>query len=412
MAIHQTFCLYTLKKGGFSAILGVKLGFACFFLTGCQQSGSSNSTGITPKAVTGEDVVEHYANLVLATYSDALTAAERMRANIEVFCEAPSAGTLTAARDAYINARIPYLQSEVFRFYEGPIDDENGPEGLLNAWPIDEAYIDSVVDAPQAGLINNPAQMPEISPEALLAANEKDGEENISAGYHAIEFLLWGQDLSEEGPGARPASDFVSAPNADRRRAFLLAATDLLVANLQGLVDEWQVKGLNYRQRFLTKPTDEALNNILTGMTMLSGFEMASERLMVAYDTQAQEDEHSCFSDTTHLDVIYDIQGINNVFFGSYTRLDDNETMHGASIYDLLHAADPNLAETLKVITRKSLDAARDIPAPFDQAILGEDDAEGRLKILRSVEVLEAQSERLKQAGEALGLGPIQEVGS
>ena len=61
------------------------------------------------------------------------------------------------------------------------------------------------------------AAFPEITAEALTAANEEGGETNISTGWHAIEFLLWGQDLSATGPGARPATDYTTAPNAERR---------------------------------------------------------------------------------------------------------------------------------------------------------------------------------------------------
>ena len=34
------------------------------------------------------------------------------------------------------------------------------------------------------------------------AAGGADVETNVATGYHAIEFLLWGQDLNGTGPGA------------------------------------------------------------------------------------------------------------------------------------------------------------------------------------------------------------------
>ena len=70
--------------------------------------------------------------------------------------------------------------------------------------------------------------------------HEADGvESNVATGYHAIEFLLWGQDLNGHGDGAgnRPASDFATGAactggNCDRRGAYLRAATELLVSHL------------------------------------------------------------------------------------------------------------------------------------------------------------------------------------
>ena len=62
---------------------------------------------------------------------------------------------LVPARKAWLAAREPYGQTEAFRFYGGPIDDAKGPEGRINAWPLDEAYIDSVKGKAGSGIINN-----------------------------------------------------------------------------------------------------------------------------------------------------------------------------------------------------------------------------------------------------------------
>ena len=80
----------------------------------------------------------------------------------------------------------------------------DGPEGLINAWPLDEAYIDYVEGDPAAGVVNDPDTYPTIDAELLTSLNEQGGEANISTGWHAIEFLLWGQDLSTDGPGDAP----------------------------------------------------------------------------------------------------------------------------------------------------------------------------------------------------------------
>ena len=73
-----------------------------------------------------------------------------------------------------------------------------GPEGRLNSWLLDEAYIDYVKGNAQAGLINN-FEFP-LTEEALLAKNQEDDEADVSTGYHAIEFLLWGQDFYSQSP--------------------------------------------------------------------------------------------------------------------------------------------------------------------------------------------------------------------
>ena len=208
-------------------------------LVSCDRGGNKDQASGDGQAVTEAQVVEHYAKLVSATYGDALNQARAMQQDIEAFLSGPTAELLEKARDSWTAARIPYLQTEVFRFYEGPIDDEDGPEGLLNAWPMDEAYIDYVEGDASSGVVNNATDYPEIDAKLVESLNEKDGEANISCGYHAIEFLLWGQDLSADGPGARPHTDYTTGENAERRSEYLRAVTGFLVAKLEEVEAEW-----------------------------------------------------------------------------------------------------------------------------------------------------------------------------
>lgn len=340
------------------------------------------------------EVVSNYANLVLANYQDAHEEAVNLQNALAAFTKEPSKARLDDARKAWITARTPYLQTEVFRFYAGPIDDEDGPEGLLNAWPLDEAYVDYVEGNPSSGIVNDAANYPEITKELLISENEKDGEENISAGFHAIEFLLWGQDGNADGPGNRSFEDYVSAPNADRRKAFLLAAGELLVENLEHLVAEWAPDQENYRKDFEATPPSDSVKKILTGMSMLAGFELSGERLLVALETKAQEDEHSCFSDTTHSDVIYNAKGIANVWEGKYGKV------AGAGIDDLAKALDSDLRKKLRKTIQAAPKLSKKIPVPFDQAIL---DEKGRESIMEVVETLEIQAELLVELSQKLG---------
>ncbi|HCQ39215.1 MAG TPA: iron-regulated protein [Verrucomicrobiales bacterium] len=368
------------------------------------QAATNDKTPLKEKGAAESDVVEHYAKLVSATYGDALAQAQALQSDVNAFLSGPTADLLQKARDSWTAARLPYLQTEVFRFYEGPIDDEDGPEGLLNAWPMDEAYIDYVEGSASSGLVNNVTEFPKIDAALIESLNEKDGEANISCGYHAIEFLLWGQDLSAEGPGNRAHTDYTTADNASRRGDYLRAVTNLVVEKLEGLVAEWMPGKDNYRAEFQKLPSSKALEKIMTGMSMLSGFEMAAERLNVAYDTKAQEDEHSCFSDTTHNDMVYDLTGIHNVWTGSYGDLS------GPGLQVLAQDLKPDLAGQLGSKIEESVAAAKAIPVPFDQAILGEDTAPGRMAILHTIETLEDQAELLVALAKEMGFGvPISE---
>lgn len=359
---------------------------------------------ISPAQAAGPDanaVVRHYASLVHANYDDALKSALTMQRTIQAFVAAPSPATQKAAQDAWRAAREFYLQTEAFRFYGGPIDDDNGPEGRLNAWPMDESYVDKVEGRADAGLINDRA-FP-ITKDSLSGKNEQGGEENIATGYHAIEFLLWGQDLSETGPGARPYTDFTTAPNADRRRQYLNVATELLIDDLSSLTRAWRPGSkLNYRTRF-EDGGEESLRKIFVGLGSLSRGELAGERLEVALNSQDQEDEHSCFSDNTHRDAVGDALGIENVWLGRYKRA-DGTVLQGPSPHDLVAAKDAALADKTSQQIAASVARASAIQAPFDREIIGGKDAPGRLRIQATVDSLVQQSKDLVAAAHAVGI--------
>jgi putative iron-regulated protein len=351
-------------------------------------------------------VLINYASIVHANYQDSLQAAKKMQQAINAFLVQPSAETQQAAQNAWREAREFYGQTEAFRFYSGPIDDDDGPEGRLNAWPMDESYVDSVKDRTDAGLINNRQFV--INRDNVIAQNERGGEENIATGWHAIEFLLWGQDMSATGPGSRTYTDFVDgkAPNADRRRQYLKVITDLLVDDLNSLVKEWTPgRKFNYRAQF-EKGGLESLRMMFVGLGSLSRGELAGERLEVALNSQDQEDEHSCFSDNTHRDVVNNALGIENVWLGRYKRA-DGSLVQGPSMKDLVASRDAALAERTSRQIAKSVASAQAIQAPFDREIIGAKDAPGRQRIQATVNSLVQQSKDLVAAANAVGISKL-----
>lgn len=348
-------------------------------------------------------VLNHYAELVHANYSDTLSSAQALQQAIDAFLAAPSAESLRTAQKAWRAAREHYGQTEAFRFYGGPIDDENGPEGRLNAWPMDESYVDSVEGAEGVGLINDRSFV--INKASVIDKNERGGEENIATGYHAIEFLLWGQDKSESGPGERSYTDFVDgkAPNADRRRQYLKVVTDLLIDDLEFLVKAWRPGSkVNYRARFVDGGS-ESLRNVFVALGSLSRGELAGERLEVALNSQDQEDEHSCFSDNTHRDAVLNATGIENVWLGRYKRA-DGSMLTGPSPRDLVASRNAALAERTSAQIAASVAAASAIQAPFDREIVGAKDAPGRQRIQKTVNSLVQQSKDLVAAANAVGI--------
>ena len=368
-------------------------------------------------------VLNTNAQIAYATYSDSVSTAKDLQEALEDFRADPTEATLLAAKKAWLTAREPYGQTEVYRFRDSPIDDEDGPEGDINAWPLGEALIDDVINVAgtdftdaQTGvdssaaiiddgdvdyeggenIINSTVEISEalISKTATEAADERD----VISGYHAIEFLLWGQDLKTADSlttdeekvtdglnledrdeavksvdtagdlptgGQRPITDFqpgyVSSEEYDdtvasqRRHKYLEVAVAKLIADLESVRDEWATDG-DYRATFTTVNSisegREKLTEILYGMGTLAQGELAGERMQIAFTENSQEDEHSCFSDNTHRDIWLNAEGILNSYYGDYAGYDSDQngeddtgsSVTGYGFDDLLR--DSGLTET------------------------------------------------------------------
>ena len=374
----------------------VGCGLATLVLFGCGEAARD-------RVALQSALVQNYAAMVHANYEDSHERARELQDAIGDFLDSPSAPALQSARDAWLAARGPYGQTEAFRFYGGPIDDVDGPEVLINAWPLDEGYVDYVEGAPESGVIGNVEAYPVIDRNLLVSLNETGAEENISVGFHAIEFLLWGQDRSADGPGARPYTDYVAGEgtNTERRSDYLGIAVDLLVESLEEMVAAWGPDDPgNYRSEFTTMDPDAALENILIGIGVLSKSELAGERIFTAYDNQDQEDEHSCFSDNTHSDIIANALGIANVFTGRYTRI-DGTTIAGPGLEALIRSVDRDSADELATLIDDGLESVRAIPVPFDQAII---ESASRPLVLEAVYALQDQGDKIAEIGTRLGL--------
>lgn len=379
-------------------------------------------------------VVAHYADMVFAVYSDAESTAKTLQTAIDTFLANPHDETLKAARTAWIAARVPYLQSEVFRFGNTIIDDW---EGQVNAWPLDEGLIDYVDKSYEHALgnpgananiiANNEIQVGEdkvdvkdITPEKLASLNELGGSEaNVATGYHAIEFLLWGQDLNGTGPGAgnRPASDYMTGDGAtgghnERRRTYLRAVTQLLVSDLQEMVDNWKPNVEdNYRATLESEPGTDGLRKMLFGMGSLSLGELSGERMKVSLEANSPEDEQDCFSDNTHYSHFYDAKGIRNVYLGEYTRVDGTK-MTGASLSSLVAKADPAADAALKAdlaATEAKIQVMVDHAnngEHYDQLIAA-DNEKGNQIVRDSIAALVKQTGSIEAAAGKLGISDL-----
>lgn len=397
------------------------------------------STALTAPAFAAEpaEVVAGYANIAHATYQDSLTTAQALKVAVQALVDTPSQETLDAAKAAWLAARVPYQQSEAFRFGNPIVDDW---EGKVNAWPLDEGLIDyvdasygeseenplstlNVIATPKFQIGGTEIDATTITPDLIGGTlQEADGiEANVASGYHAIEFLLWGQDLNGTGPGAgaRPFTDYAAGDactggNCDRRAAYLLAATDLLISDLEYITGQWAEGG--EARAAVTADPNAGLLAMLTGMGSLSYGEQAGERMKLGLMLNDPEEEHDCFSDNTHNSHFYDGKGIQNVYLGSYTRV-DGSVVSGPSLSELVAAKDAAVDTQLKaelddtMAKLGAIKTAAEGGLAYDQ-MLAAGNKEGEALIQGAVDALVTQTASIERAVGALGLSKIDFEGS
>ncbi|EBA09425.1 imelysin family protein [Sagittula stellata] len=389
-------------------------------------------------AADSAEVLDTYADIAQAGYEDSLTTAKALQKAVDALIANPSEDTLAAARDAWLAARVPYQQTEVFRFGNAIVDDW---EGKVNAWPLDEGLIDyvdasyggpsdenqfaglNVIATPSFTLSGEEIDASEITPELIAETlHEADGvEANVASGYHAIEFLLWGQDLNgtDAGAGDRSFADYASGDactngNCDRRAEYLQAATELLVSDLEWMAAQWQEGGA--ARDALMEDEDAGIVAMLTGMGSLSYGEQAGERMRLGLMLNDPEEEHDCFSDNTHNSHFYDGKGVQNVYLGSYTRVDGTEVT-GASLSDLVAEADPALDEEMKAKLHTTMENLGAIVAAAEDGfsydmMLERGNAEGEALIMGGVDALVDQTRSIERVVSALSVDSIDFEGS
>ena len=385
-----------------------------------------------------KEVLKTYADIAQAGYTDSTDTARTLKLAVDAFLAKPTEDNLRAARAAWIAARIPYMQTEAFRFGNSIVDDW---EGRVNSWPLDEGLIDYVASSYgtksaenelyTANVIANKSltiggkklDTSKITKELLADKLQEAGgiEANVATGYHAVEFLLWGQDLNGTGPGNgnRQATDYdikkCTNGNCARRAEYLHAATDLLVDDLAWMAAQWAPGG-EARKKVMDGSDEAGLTAIMTGLGSLSYGELAGERMKLGLMIHDPEEEHDCFSDNTHASHFFDALGIRNVYLGTYRRA-DRSIVTGPSISDLVKAKSPEVDAEVRAKLDATMNAMNTLylraltTESYDQMI-GEGNDEGNAVVQHAIDALLDQTKSLERAVATLDLKSIKFEGS
>ena len=399
---------------------------------GAGLAACGDSPTVNPQAV-----LAGYRTMAHAGYLEALAATERLQEAIAKLDASPGPDTLEAARAAWRAAREPYSRTEALRFGNAVVDDW---QQRVNAWPIDEGFIDYVADGYVAAADNPYARLNLIAADRVRIAGRTLNTEpmrrivleqaqnlsristNVATGYHAIEFMLWGQDLHGTGPGAgeRPWTDFAreagactdglrAAPqrHCQRRRAFMRELTERLRRDLRDMAFKWGPQSGSFGDRLVEGDPRAGLRRMLHGLVTMGGEELAGRRMQTPLRTHSQEHEQDCFSDDTHNSLRANAQGIEDFYYGHLGRRTLPATLAG-----LARQTDPALADALDAAflrTRRVMQAiadAGDAGRTFDM-LIAPGNTTGAALVQAGIAALQSQTRLLEDLGAALALGSL-----
>ena len=311
-------------------------------------------------------VVRAFAEIAAGRHEKATQAVQHLHEALALLMQKREPSQLPVARQAWRQARSAVLRLESLRFFFGPIDDDDGPQARLDTLLRNEG---KSVEA----MIAREETFPDLTAETLQGAHLSPNSDNVLCGLPVLEYFLWHREPLNLTP---------------RRASYLAACAQLLNDDVEAMAREWQAGKLgNYRAMFEEAP-DQSLQRILTGMSLLSGVELAASRLQMALDTRAASEIPASRSGTTKEDLLASTEGLKDFW---------------QALQPMVVALDAALAAKMEQQFQASARLAKALPEVIADAVQGAEAAPGRVQITELMLALEAQAESLRIVGRRCG---------
>ncbi len=284
-------------------------------------------------------LLQHIATkIITASYLDLDNRVDALRIALASLEANPSSGNLEAARQAWRDARLPWEQAECF---EIGVTSTKHYSVKIDAWPVNSTDLNNL-------LTNN----------VPLSKTYLDAQDGTLKGFHTIEFLLF-------GTGSKTFSQFTT-----REFEYLRAAGESLKGDAHALWNEWDVSGNNYANEISTAGNgsthyasqNSAIQEIMGGIITLSN-EIATKKIGRPFNSSNLSLEESQFSANSKADFVNNLQGIQNIYLGSY------KGNTAISISDYVKTKDPSIDQRVRTQITQAIDAIDLIPGTFTAAI-------------------------------------------
>ena len=264
---------------------------------------NTNQADIKPSALT-----THYLSLAAQQFKTTCSNAEQLQTSVQLFLSAPNKKTLEEARLHWISTHNSYIGSKLFRALNikhpeldhSQIDPVKHSLAIrIDQSPLLPGYLDAVEGYPQSGYVFSPLPI-----DAVTLNNEHQFSDTlyVTLGFHAVEFLLWGEGNEQ----TRTSSDYAvpidnkeNPESAQARRSQLLSlTTKLLTEDLQMQCQEWLTTEGYYPSQLSAKSEKEQNEYIVATMEQrLSDIQINSTQIKNAVEP------HSAFAHSDEQDL-------------------------------------------------------------------------------------------------------------
>ena len=302
-------------------------------------------------SASAKEIALEYVQQIDTDFKQAGIEIEKFQSSIATLTDQTNIENLNLSKQAWLNAHSAYELTTLHRYYATQLMGEQDSLVLMqlqyqiNHWPIVPGYIDYVDGYPDSGIVHDINV--NLDADSLREQHGSFDVSEVTLGFHAIEFLLWGYDADSV---ARPATDFdavleltpkeiesgytLEQLSNNRRRLFLSVVVDTLVKDFLALQSLWLAEEPSISQRIESISGTELIVILADSMSAMLTQELLQRSLYPMLNGNFVESVQSPYSRSTQNAVSSQLSGLERLLL-------ERQTENGTTL-DLVFSAISN----------------------------------------------------------------------
>ena len=288
-------------------------------------------------SASAKEIALEYMRQIDTDFKQAGIEIEKFQSSIATLTDQTNIENLNLSKQAWLNAHSAYELTTLHRYYATQLMGEQDSLVLMqlqyqiNHWPIVPGYIDYVDGYPDSGIVHDINV--NLNADSLREQHGSFDVSEVTLGFHAIEFLLWGYDADSV---ARPATDFdavleltpkeiesgytLEQLSNNRRRLFLSVVVDTLVKDFLALQSLWLAEEPSISQRIESISGTELIVILADSMSAMLTQELLQRSLYPMLNGDFVESVQSPYSRSTQNAVSSQLSGLERLLLERQTE--------------------------------------------------------------------------------------------